>query len=131
MLARASRGARAATWNGYRTVAATWRTRVSAWKRASTTSSAIESRANTVTLTLAGAPCLKSGGGLYSMTSNYVLRTPRHEPDAQQKPPIRLAPTRHSWPGLLVREDRTQLVHALERHARTAHHAGQRIFGDQ
>ncbi len=31
---------------------------------------------------------------------------------------------------LFVREDRTELVHALERHAGTAHHAGQRIFGD-
>src|SRR5437764_11215599 len=93
MLEMASRGASAATWNGYRTVAATWRTVVSAWKRASATSSAIESRANTVTLTLAGAPCLKSGGGLYSMTSNYVLRHQRQEPDARQ-PRIRFESTR-------------------------------------
>jgi hypothetical protein len=40
------------------------------WKCESTTSSMIEIKAKTVTLTRAEAPCLKSGGGLYSMTSN-------------------------------------------------------------
>src|SRR5471030_2144494 len=121
----ASRGISAAICSGYSAVPAICRTIASECMRESTSSRAIEMPANTIILTRAEAPCLKSGGGLYSMTSNNQaqcanVRTPVKCRGQTKKGRINL-----SGPSvrLLVGEDRAELVHALQRHAGTAHHA--------
>src|SRR5450830_1417375 len=101
--------------------------------RESTSKRAIEMPANTIILTRAEAPCLKSGGGLYSMTSNNQaqcanVRTPVKCRGQTKKGRINLS---GPYVRLLVGEDRAELVHALQRHAGTTHHAGERVFGDQ
>src|ERR1043166_2439316 len=65
------------------------------------TNSASESEAKKKSRTSGAGPRLKNGGGVWS--TPYTL---------------------------IVREDRAEVLHLLERLARAAHHAGERIVGD-
>ncbi|VWB99633.1 hypothetical protein BST28156_04805 [Burkholderia stagnalis] len=62
-----SRGTSAARCSGYSTVPSTPRTISSVLKRASDTRSAIATATKKMSRASAGGPCLKRGGGLYSM----------------------------------------------------------------
>src|SRR6185295_12891425 len=94
-------GAVAITCSGYATSASRERRPWPYWKRESRTSSASERVAKKNSRTSGAGPRLKKGGGLCS--------TPRYP--------------------LVVGEDRTEVLHLLERFARAAHDAGQGIVG--
>src|ERR1700687_3980093 len=100
-------------------------------------SSASASTTKKISRASADGPCLKRGGGLYSMVGaegvidrvrlrRRVLSARRlagHAGGAALPSSTRK--------GSLVREDAAELVHALEGHARAAHDASQRISRHQ
>ena len=57
----------------------------------------------------------------------------RQRAGSREAETVRPAASRERTAGehLLVGEQRTELVHALQRHAGTAHHTGERVFGHQ
>src|SRR5690242_2672331 len=80
-------------------------------KRASRMSSASDSEAKKNSRTRGAGPRLKNGGGVCSIPT--IERGPLYPPSAS-----------------VVGEDRTEVLHLLESLARAAHHAGQRVVGD-
>src|SRR3954470_18607518 len=95
---------------GYRKVATAARSGCVSLKRVSATMRNSARALNTISLDSADGPCLKKGGGVRSSVPSGIA-------------------VKRAW--LLGREDGAEALHALQRDAATADHAGERILGHQ
>src|SRR3990167_7319236 len=100
---------------------------------------------NTAKRDRAEGPCVKKGGALRSRVPRGMVRSGqgRHRGDtstggcsetsigagAVMQFRAKKVPAAYRPAGLLARENAAQTVHALQGDAAAAHHAGQRVFG--